>query len=231
MTRKNRVLDILEEMCAERLLAVGGALQPAPLGMTTAAIAARAQILRTNCSAELNALVREGKVVKVAGRPTNYLPKSWFERQVAHGCTLAQTQYKSLRNLYEAYGLSRPLPCPASAATQAALTGPPPVKDMLDRLVGSRRSLKEAIDQARIALSYPPSGMHIMLLGETGVGKSTFARALHAHAVEKGYMRRGAPFVSFNCSEYANNPEILLDHLFGHVKGAFTGAQRDKPGL
>lgn len=231
MTRRNRVLDILEEMCAERLPVVGGALQLAPLCMTTVAIAARAQVLRTNCSAELNALVRDGKVLKVAGRPTNYLPKSWFERHVAHGCSLPQTQYKSLNNLYEAYGLSRSLPHPAFAAAQAPLYGSPSVEDMLDRLAGSRHSLKEAIDQARIALSYPPSGMHIMLLGETGVGKSTFARALHAHAVEKGYMRRGAPFVSFNCSEYANNPEILLDHLFGHVKGAFTGAQRDKPGL
>ncbi len=39
------------------------------------------------------------------------------------------------------------------------------------------------------------------------------------------------PFVEFNCAEYADNPQLLLSHLFGYKKGAFTGALEDKPGL
>lgn len=39
-----------------------------------------------------------------------------------------------------------------------------------------------------------------------------------------------APFVSFNCAQYASNPELLAANLFGYVKGAFTGAQSDKAG-
>ncbi|MCB7254118.1 sigma-54 factor interaction domain-containing protein, partial [Longicatena sp. 210702-DFI.1.199] len=38
-------------------------------------------------------------------------------------------------------------------------------------------------------------------------------------------------FLIVNCSEYANNPELLTANLFGHKKGAFTGADRDNPGL
>ncbi len=38
------------------------------------------------------------------------------------------------------------------------------------------------------------------------------------------------PFVSFNCAQYASNPELLAANLFGYVKGAFTGAQSDKAG-
>lgn len=38
-------------------------------------------------------------------------------------------------------------------------------------------------------------------------------------------------FVQVNCSEYANNPELLTANLFGHVKGAFTGAEKDSEGL
>ena len=39
------------------------------------------------------------------------------------------------------------------------------------------------------------------------------------------------PFVTFNCADYFNNPQLLLSQLFGHVKGAFTGADTDKIGL
>ncbi len=39
------------------------------------------------------------------------------------------------------------------------------------------------------------------------------------------------PFVSFNCADYYNNPQLLLSQLFGHVKGSFTGADTDKLGL
>ena len=40
-----------------------------------------------------------------------------------------------------------------------------------------------------------------------------------------------APFVMFNCAEYANNPQLLLSQLFGYTKGSFTGAVKDKAGL
>ena len=40
-----------------------------------------------------------------------------------------------------------------------------------------------------------------------------------------------AKFVVFNCAEYAENPQLLMSQMFGHKKGAFTGAQTDKPGL
>lgn len=35
--------------------------------------------------------------------------------------------------------------------------------------------------------------------------------------------------IVFNCADYANNPELLMSHLFGYVKGAFTGAEEEKP--
>ena len=91
--------------------------------------------------------------------------------------------------------------------------------------------LFQAGEQAKAAVLYPPKGMPMLLLGETGVGKSRFAKLIYEFAVEMGRIKKSAPFVVFNCADYANNPELLVSHLFGSRKGAFTGADADRPGL
>ena len=68
------------------------------------------------------------------------------------------------------------------------------------------------------------SDAKVMILGETGAGKEVVARSIHEQSA-----RRLRPFVAINCSGI---PETLLEsELFGHTRGSFTGAYRDKPGL
>ncbi|WP_243156155.1 sigma-54-dependent transcriptional regulator [Clostridium sp. C2-6-12] len=95
----------------------------------------------------------------------------------------------------------------------------------------SNPSLYSAIEQAKAAILYPPNGMNILLLGETGVGKSTFASLVHKYAIEMKAKDADSPFITFNCADYANNPQLLLGQLFGVKKGAYTGAESDKAGL
>ncbi|MCC8139031.1 MAG: sigma 54-interacting transcriptional regulator [Lachnospiraceae bacterium] len=100
------------------------------------------------------------------------------------------------------------------------------------RIIGYNGSLTLQIQLAKAGASYPPHGMHMLLIGESGVGKTLMAEEIWRHinqSQEEG--KPDVPFVIFNCAEYAENPQFLLSQLFGYVKGAFTGADCDYQGL
>ena len=69
-----------------------------------------------------------------------------------------------------------------------------------------------------------PTRVNVLVLGPTGTGKELVARALHEHSAHAT-----APFVPVHCG--ALSAELLESELFGHMKGSFTGAYRDQPGL
>lgn len=104
-------------------------------------------------------------------------------------------------------------------------------EDSFNHIIGHGESLKSVIMQAKAAMLYPPSGLHTMIYGEPGVGKSDLAETMYNFARQAGTISEKAPFVAFNCADYANNHQLLMAQLFGYVKGAFTGADKDKEGL
>ncbi|MGA3065953.1 MAG: sigma-54 dependent transcriptional regulator [Tepidisphaeraceae bacterium] len=81
-------------------------------------------------------------------------------------------------------------------------------------------AMKGAIELAR---QVAPSEATVLIRGESGTGKGVLARAIHAWS-----QRREGPFFTISCP--ALSPQLLESELFGHVKGAFTGAVRDNPG-
>ncbi|MDO8281463.1 MAG: sigma-54 dependent transcriptional regulator [Thermodesulfovibrionia bacterium] len=88
-------------------------------------------------------------------------------------------------------------------------------------IIGETTALKGIMEEVKKVADTKSS---ILLLGETGTGKELFARAVHNNS-----SRRDKPFVPINCSAI---PESLLENeLFGHLKGAFTGAVMSKKGL
>ena len=91
-----------------------------------------------------------------------------------------------------------------------------------EAILGTSPALRQALDQAaRVA---PLRDLTVLVGGETGTGKELLARALHY-----GSPRAGDPFVEVNCAAIPAN--LLESELFGHERGAFTGAVAAKPGL
>lgn len=100
-----------------------------------------------------------------------------------------------------------------------------------ESLVGVQASLKVSVQQAKAAILYPPRGLHTIIFGETGTGKSLFAECMYQFAVDSQMLKKNAPFIAFNCADYAQNPQLLFGHIFGIKKGAYTGAVEDSSGL
>jgi len=90
----------------------------------------------------------------------------------------------------------------------------------LDGILGQSAVLQELLDELALLAE---TQLPVLLLGETGVGKELFARRLHRLS-----QRGNKPLVQVNCAAL---PEALVEsELFGHVKGAFSGATHDRAG-
>jgi DNA-binding NtrC family response regulator len=91
----------------------------------------------------------------------------------------------------------------------------------LGRIIGKSEAMKKVFELVRLA---GPSKSTILVEGESGTGKELVARAIHTHSP-----RADAPFVTVNSGSMPT--DLLESNLFGHVRGAFTGAVANKKGL
>jgi two-component system NtrC family response regulator len=117
---------------------------------------------------------------------------------------------EALRELLQRM-LRREPPLPASPAPEPAEAG---------ELIGVSDAMRELHKRIGLAAA---SAAPVLILGETGTGKEMVARAMHRHSA-----RAQRPFLAVNCAAIPR--ELLESELFGHVRGAFTGATGDRPG-
>ena len=103
-----------------------------------------------------------------------------------------------------------------SADNNFGASGPVVDRGAFAKLIGNSKALYAAIERAQqVCVRRVP----VLIQGETGVGKELFARAIHGDEEHSG------PFVTFNCG--ATTKELIGSELFGHVRGAFTGATNE----
>lgn len=208
MGRKDRVLAFL---CEQTELFISGSGAPK---IDATSISDEIGIARYNVSRDLNRLVEEEQVIKLAGRPVCFLGKHLIEKEI--GREIESEKPLTVQELEELLSVK---------------DNKYPSDYPFTELIGYDGSLENAVRQAKAALLYPPFGLHSLLTGPSGSGKTTFARFMYQYAKHAGKLKEDSPYVVFNCADYSNNQHLLLDHLFGHVKHAFTGAETDKDGL
>lgn len=177
-------------------------------GVTTKEIAEALELQRSNVSKDLNQLVRLGRTKKIEGRPVRYIDARIHWHQ-------------PLKKHVKSY-MEKPVVKPATLMKET---------DIFQRIIGASGSMKNAVEQAKAAILYPPKGLNCLITGPTGSGKSYFAHAMFQFAQVNGIIAEDKELVVFNCADYAHNPELLMSHLFGYVQGAFTGATTDKDGI
>lgn len=207
MTRKDTIFEYVRQNASAD-----------PEGYTTSEISDALGIIRNNVSRELNALVREGKLQKVDGRPVRYL---LTEREMQNGNAAGEysqrksqiTGFSNARLKEDGDDYEKDIP-----------------QDVFENFIGRNDSLKNQIEQAKAAILYPPHGLNVLITGPTGSGKTYFANAMYRFAMNQGVIKK-QKFTTFNCADYAHNPQLLMSHLFGYARGAFTGATEDHDGL
>lgn len=172
------------------------------------------EILRSNVSRELNTLCRDSKIIKIKNRPVLYFDRKSFEEILS---------VKLPDDLEEISDIMK------FASSEDVVRDEE--QSPFNYLIGANTSLKNQIEQAKAALLYPPNGLHTLIIGSTGVGKSLFVNIMYQYSKYIKKLPEDAPFVVFNCADYANNPQLLLSYIFGHIKGAFTGADKEKEGI
>ncbi len=151
------------------------------------------------------------------GRIYHFVPKPWdpnellvVVRRAAERWRLARENARLRDELELAYNALR---------REAAAGREKPAS--FDKLVGAETGLRGAVELARKVLDGDTS---VLLLGETGTGKELFAHLIHVNG-----SRRARPFVAQSCGAL---PDTLLEsELFGHTRGAFTGAVSERKGL
>ncbi len=183
------------------------------IGFSATEISQSLGILRNNVSMELNELLRQDRIIKIKSRPVLYVDNACLERIWNKKLPVGPIEIKNLNELFLEKNETSQEGCP------------------FDKLIGAQTSLKNQIEQAKAAILYPPNGLHTLIVGQTGVGKTLFANMMYNQAKYVKKLDEKSPFIVFNCADYYNNPQLLTSHLFGHIKGAYTGADGEKAGI
>ena len=153
-------------------------------------------------------------------------PEAGIIVMTAHGnlgTAVKAVQGGAFDYLAKPFDLAQALEAVHRAVTRSE-TGPPsaaPAPIDGDEIVGGSPAMQEVFK--KIAL-VAPSQACVLITGESGTGKELVARAIHTHS-----SRRGKPFLPVHVA--ALNPNLVESELFGHARGAFTGADRPRPGL
>ncbi len=167
------------------------------------------QISKNQITLLLNKMCNQHILIKIKSKPFLFLEKEYLER--TYHTEIKENEFDRYEELMILFNHNNQ-------------------KDF-EKLIGHNESMNQIVEKVKAIVSYPPYGLPTLLYGPTGTGKSFMAKLTYEYCKNTDLISKDAKFVQVNCSEYANNPELLTANLFGYKKGAFTGADKDNLGL
>ena len=203
--------DILKEQCRKYLKKDIDSTTNLE-NLTAEYISTQLEIKRNTASSYLNKLWNDKEIIKINTRPVYYMDKLVIYEK--YKVDVDKFLFDSIDDFKDYIASRKEI-----------------VRDPFNKLIGHEGSLYHQIEECKAAVTYPPNGLPVLILGDAGVGKSIFAQLMYEYSIEKDIIPSDAPFIILNCAEYADNQELLTGNLFGHMKGSFTGADSDKKGL
>ncbi|WP_339179968.1 sigma 54-interacting transcriptional regulator [Oceanobacillus sp. FSL W7-1293] len=180
-------------------------------GATATLLSDTFQMNRSVASRLLNDLFHRQELIKVNSRPVLFYERKTLEN--FYHKRVDTFVFKSISDLKSYFSINEN------------------ISDPFQEFIGESMDTKNMIEQCKTAISYPPSGLPILLTGSSGVGKSYLAKLVYDYASNEEIISNNGKFITLNCAEYADNPDLITAKLFGHVKGAFTGADNHKMGI
>ena len=208
-TIRQGILELLERECS--ILDFDNLWSSEELEALTATwLSDHFQCSRNLISHYMSELQQKGQIIKINTRPVYFFLRKSLEERFS--VQLQSDIYETLEEMRNEL----------KAADK---------KHAFMNLIGAQASLSYVVEQCKAAVSYPDHGLPILLQGPTGTGKSLIAQLMFQYGKDTHILSADSRFVTVNCSEYANNPEMLMTNLFGYKKGAYTGAEKDTPGL
>jgi len=232
LTRKQQIFDFLnsKQNLASNTKLLHEMNEIMNIGCSAETISETLHLDRSNASRDLHTLFKENMLLKISGKPVTYFSKDLLEKllniHISECFFPSKNEFMQMINESKyVFQKSNPI------TTESKHLQRNQAENIFSGIIGYNTSLKEKIEQAIAAIIYPPNGLHTLLLGSTGTGKTTFAGFMYQYAVASGCLSQNAPYIVFNCADYSGNQQLLLSYLFGYIKGAFTGADKDKTGL
>lgn len=181
----------------------------------------------------LGALYLDNRFTEGAFQESQVRLVSLFADQAALALNAIDSLEESRRHAEETEKLQRQLAIANESLEEKVVTaekerdrvteilGLTPQRQGFEGIVGSSKGLRDVM---KTILRLKESEVTIFIHGESGTGKELIARAIHRNS-----KRKEKPFVAINCAAFSE--QLLDSELFGHVRGAFTGADRDRMGL
>lgn len=211
--RKDKIITYLkrytENICSNQSISDAG------LDATT--IAKALNLDRTNVSRDLNLLYQNGAVLKLLGRPTRYL------------------YYRTVAGFFPEQYVPHTIPLGKSLALVLKEEAEQQIKHESDThptLIDTRcPSMRQISIQAEAAVDYPPYGLHTLLMGDHGIGRTIFAKKIFDYGKKIGRFSPEAKLYMLDCRNEFDSVQKLAIQIFGCGSGVVTASAPKRRGL